>query len=43
MYADRGKRDRDNIVRFELIPRKVFLFDRESEQRIYFEAVRHGG
>ena len=43
MYADRGKRDRDNIVRFGLIPRKVFLFDRESEQRIYFEAVRHGG
>ena len=43
MYAERGKRDRDNIVRFGLIPRKVFLFDRESEQRIYFEAVRHGG
>ena len=43
MYADRGKRDRDNIVRFGLIPRKVFLFDRESEQRIYFEAMRHGG
>jgi multiple sugar transport system ATP-binding protein len=43
MYAGRGKRDRDNIVRFGLIPRKVFLFDRESEQRIYFEAVRHGG
>ena len=41
--ADRGKRDRDNIVRFGLVPRKVFLFDRESEKRIYFEAVRQGG
>ncbi|MCM1122974.1 MAG: ABC transporter ATP-binding protein [Eubacterium sp.] len=24
-------------VRFDLIPRKVFLFDRETEERIYFE------
>jgi len=41
--ADRENRDRDNIVRFGLIPRKVLLFDRESEKRIYFEAVRQGG
>ncbi len=41
--TDRENRDRDNIVRFGLIPRKVLLFDRESEKRIYFEAVRQGG
>ncbi len=26
-----------DLVRFDLIPRKVFLFDRETEERIYFE------
>ena len=31
-----------NIVRFELIPRKVFLFDRESGNRIYFDRETGG-
>ncbi len=37
------KRESDNIVRFDLIPRKVFLFDQETEKRIYFETGRQGG
>lgn len=39
--AGRGERERNNIVRFGLIPRKVLLFDRESEKRIYFRNSRN--
>lgn len=28
----------DTVVRFSLMPRKVFLFNKETEERIYFEA-----
>ncbi len=28
----------DTSVRFALVPRKVFLFNRETEERVYFEA-----
>ena len=29
-------------VRFALMPHKVFIFDKETEERIYFEAGEHG-
>lgn len=32
-----GHAQGESIVRFDLIPRKVFLFDRETEERICFE------
>ncbi len=37
-----GDSEERNIVRFELIPRKVFLFDRESGNRIYFDRETGG-
>lgn len=38
-----GEGESDNTVRFALIPRKVFLFDQETEKRIYFETGKQGG
>lgn len=32
----KGKNEEGSVVRFDLIPRKVLLFDRESGKRIYF-------
>ena len=36
-----GENEERSVVRFGLIPRKVLLFDRESEKRIYFRNGRN--
>lgn len=38
LNPDIGTNSYNPIVRFSLIPRKVFLFDRETEERLDFEA-----
>lgn len=37
LSAQTGHAPEGSVVRFNLIPRKVFLFDKETEERIYFE------
>ena len=35
--ADNKVKEEDEIVRYEVKPHKLFIFNKENEERIYFE------